>query len=231
MMVMTSFFYHRDAVYLLQKCQKGKSMRKCKIRNTHRIVYVWLQEIYIDPITSSDDKDELSELDLLHDKCMKFQCRVGFSVLITENDRPSLHFLECFYNPFCLTMDHLRRMCRGESFWCDLDVADRLSQTLLIFFYRMPEVLPRIRDSNECNHVKKTSVIIEKKIDITIDFSRMHALYATLAQLVEHRFCKPTVESSSLSGGSIFFSTREKQYGSVPEWSNGEDCKSFASAS
>ncbi len=41
---------------------------------------------------------------------------------------------------------------------------------------------------------------------------------AALAQLVEHRFCKPTVAGSTPVGSSIS--------GVVPEWLKGADCKS-----
>ena len=42
--------------------------------------------------------------------------------------------------------------------------------------------------------------------------------YAALAQLVEHRFCKPTVAGST----PVSCSTN----GVVPEWLKGADCKS-----
>jgi hypothetical protein len=38
---------------------------------------------------------------------------------------------------------------------------------------------------------------------------------ATIAQLVEHRFCKPTVISSSLIGGSTWVGSRVVKWGGL----------------
>ncbi len=50
---------------------------------------------------------------------------------------------------------------------------------------------------------------------------------AALAQLVEHRFCKPTVVGSSPMSSSIFYF--KIGLGVVPEWLKGSDCKSDGS--
>ncbi len=52
--------------------------------------------------------------------------------------------------------------------------------------------------------------------------------WAGLAQLVEHRFCKPAVVGSTPIASSILITCIG---GEIPEWSKGADCKSAASAS
>ena len=50
---------------------------------------------------------------------------------------------------------------------------------------------------------------------------------AGLAQLVEHRFCKPAVVGSTPIASSILITCIG---GEIPEWSKGADCKSVGSA-
>ena len=121
---------------------------------------------------------------------------------------------------------------------------DEFLYTFFVFLDTFIKMFIAISNGKNGNH----ELSIEKFFDKTIIFYTICPV-ATIAQLVEHRFCKPAVISSSLIGGSIFWSFRvwnigflvknniEKSkilnfflYGSVPEWSNGEDCKSFGFA-
>ena len=49
--------------------------------------------------------------------------------------------------------------------------------------------------------------------------------YAGVAQLVEHRFCKPAVKGSSPFASFTLFLNIIDFYGGVPEWPKGTGCK------
>ncbi len=55
--------------------------------------------------------------------------------------------------------------------------------------------------------------------------AKSYAAFAGVAQLVEQLICNQQVGGSSPSTSSIFLLT---EYGRVPEWPKGADCKSVA---
>ncbi len=55
---------------------------------------------------------------------------------------------------------------------------------------------------------------------------KLREIWAALAQLVEQRFCKPSVAGSTPVSSSILCSDDEEKNGVVPEWPKGADCKS-----
>ena len=50
--------------------------------------------------------------------------------------------------------------------------------------------------------------------------------FAGVAQLVEQLICNQQVGGSSPSTSSSFFSSALTEYGGIPEWPKGADCKS-----
>ena len=54
------------------------------------------------------------------------------------------------------------------------------------------------------------------------------AKFAGVAQLVEQLICNQQVGGSNPSTSSSFFQSQRSEYGRVPEWPKGADCKSVA---
>jgi hypothetical protein len=121
-------------------------------------------------------------------------CADIFSSFIAEKEGSSeLH--EFFLELQCLFSFNIVFFCVFDGFYgVNFDL---FPETIYIFLNRNTEVFVSIGDVKNMNH----RMILQKNFDRTNIFYTIPSL-ATIAQLVEHRFCKPTVISSSLIGGS-----------------------------
>ena len=60
--------------------------------------------------------------------------------------------------------------------------------------------------------------------------ARVKAKFAGVAQLVEQLICNQQVGGSSPSTSSNLSAAQQSEYGGIPEWPKGADCKSVASS-
>lgn len=191
---------------------------------TEHTGFEFAHDLQIHSVASSYHEGDIRALILrILDHIGEFAGGHAFAALIEEDD-DSFNFLQILHDEErLLDLDILRigvrdglQMFHSDEFLCTFEV----------FIHGSGEVLVPIRNGKNCDH----DASIKKFFDKTTQLYTI-CPHATIAQLVEHRFCKPAVISSSLIGGSrldleqmrfkFFF------YGSVPERSNGEDCKSF----
>ncbi len=215
MVISTSLDNLMGAVDLLHEHEEGEGVRHDEVRDTDGLVWDTCEELQIHAITPTDDEGDILTLILCAlDRIDECGCREMCSSLIQEYDT-TLHLRESLHDHESLLHFYILAVGMGDGLET-LNIGEFL-YTLLVFCYRFSEVFVSVGDGQKCDH----DTIIEKNFDKYTFFHRIRPR-ATLAQLVEHRFCKPAVISSSLIGGS--------RYGSVPEWSNGEDCKSFGFA-
>ena len=180
-------------------------MRHDEIGDPYRLMWNLGKNLEIDPVASPDDKygifacilrffEHFSELARLH----------TFSSLVEQYD-PSFRFFQCFYDRECFFDFYIFRIGMRDRFY-GLE-SDHFLCSFPIFRYCFTKMFESVGDGKDSDHGR----IIQKNQESQKNFLTRGLFFiqspsrATLAQLVELRFCKPVVISSSLIGGSILY--------------------------
>ena len=96
-------------------------------------------------------------------------------------------------------------------------------------FGRVLGLGPRCRRFKSCRLDQKNLVKLLTMDQKPAIINRLSPQYAGVAQLVEQLICNQQVGGSSPSTSSNLSAAQQSEYGGIPEWPKGADCKSVVS--
>lgn len=149
MMISTPCLDFLNSIYLLYKNEESESMRECKMRKSNRFTRIFLYHGKIDTITPSDNERDRSMRECIWNIWLKRKGGKIFSSLIAEKYW-IFRFLDILYDSFGFFLHNY--MWMDWFFRSNFFNSYCFRKTFLIFFDRLSEMIPWIRNSNKCDH-------------------------------------------------------------------------------